>query len=338
MKSIFRLYSSIHSSYFDLISGDKETQQTKGLGLLLAKSQTALQAFLNLEPIKFKVGNINLKMIDRLIVNCELISSTNTKYRADIVLRMYSNSKPFKMLLIEAKSINKGTSVYETNQQIKNYIDKQVFEEMKEFDEECYGVTLTKLPSYTKHKSLISVTWGDIVEALYYVKPNRNTLLDDYFNFLTNINGTMKFYEKEVYSIPTAQWSQKAIDDYKIYECPNKGAHLIKQKPLYLAFRKSGGGEMDKLFKVEDIIIMNFAKDYETLLKDENYSPEIRNRVRGYVEYMLENIWPAMPDDEKQVFLLSDNTIELKNKPKPKRNNSFRSYYELADLLNKEIV
>jgi len=340
MKNSFRLYSSINSSYFDLISGDKETQQTKGLGLLLSKSKIALKAFLEISAIKAKLGKIDLESLSRIIVNCELISNTENKYRADIVLRFYKNGQPFKALLIEAKSINKGTSVYETNRQIENYIDSEVFEELSVFENNSFGVALTKLPSYTPHEILISITWEDIIRAFYKVKPNENTLLDDYFSFLTNINGTMKFYEKEVFSIPTSKWSQQLINDLKVYECPNSGKYLIKHKPLYLTFRKSGGGEMDKLFKVEAIIILNFHDDYSTFLKDENYSKDYRNRVRGYVDYLIGNkIWPELPNEDKQVFILSDNIIELKNRPKPKNgNNAFRTYYELADLLNKELV
>lgn len=336
----FRLYSSISSSYFDLISGDKETQQTKGLGLLLSKSQSALKAFLEINSIKSKIGEIDLESLSHIIVNCELISNTENKFRADIVLRFYKDEQPFKALLIEAKSINKGTSVYETNKQIENYIENEVFEELKVFGNNCLGITLTKLPSYTTHASLISITWEDIIRAFHKVKPNQNTLLDDYFSFLTNINGTMKFYEKEVFSIPTAKWSEQAINELMVYECPNNGKHIIKHKPLYITFRKSGGGEMDKLFKVEDIIILNFHDDYDTFLKDVNYSENYRNRVSGYVDYLIENkIWTELPRDEKQVFILSDNVIELKNKPKPKNgNNSFRAYYELADLLNKKLV
>lgn len=340
MRNSFRLYSSMNSSYFDLISGDKETQQTKGLGLLLSKSQTALKAFLDINSIKSKVGEIDLKSLSRVIVNCELISNSLNKYRADIVLRFYKNGLPFKAILIEAKSINKGTSVYETNKQIENYIENEVFEELKVFGKNSLGITLTKLPSYTKHESLVSITWEDIISAFYKVIPNQNTLLDDYFSFLTNINGTMKFYEKEVFSIPTAKWSEQAINELKVYECPNSGKYLIKHKPLYITFRKSGGGEMDKLFKVEDIIILNFHDDFDTFLKDESYSVNYRDRVKGYVDYLLENkIWAELPKDEKQVFILSDNVIKLKNRPKPKNgNNSFRAYYELADLLNKELV
>ncbi|QZE14960.1 hypothetical protein K4L44_03795 [Halosquirtibacter laminarini] len=167
MRNSFRLYSSMHSSYFDLISGDKETQQTKGLGLLLSKSDTALKAFLDIHSIKSKVGEIDLKSLSRVIVNCELISNSTNKYRADIVLRFYKEGQPFKAILIEAKSINKRISVYEANKQIENYIENEVFEELDIFGNNCFGVTLIKLPSYNKHPSLISITWEDIISAFY---------------------------------------------------------------------------------------------------------------------------------------------------------------------------
>lgn len=340
MEQNFRLYNTLRSSYFDLISGDKETQQTKGLGLLLSKSRIALGVFFSLPTIKRKIGNINLNKIDRLIVNCELISQKNEKVRADIVLRLYVKGQPFKAILFEAKSINKGTSVYETNKQIENYITQQSFKELLDFNDAVYGVTLTKYPSPTEHKNLISITWSELIEALYRVTSKKDELLNDYFYFITNINGSMKFYEKEVFSIPTAEWSRNAINKFHIYECPNSGKYIIQYRPLYLTFRNSGGGEMEKLYKVDKIIILNFHKDLKTFMDDESFDLRIRQNVKDYTEYMLKNNsrWKNLPDDEKQVFVLSENTIELKNKPRPKRNNSFRAYYELADLMNKELV
>lgn len=41
---------------------------------------------------------------------------------------------------------------------------------------------------------------------------------------------------------------------------------------------------------------------------------------------------------KEQEFVFSKNSIELKIKPRSKQNNSFRAYYELADLMNKEIL
>ncbi len=202
----------------------------------------------------------------------------------------------------------------------------------------CLRITLTKFPSYKSDGNIISITWNDIITAFYNVKPDQDSLHDNYFNFLTNINGAMKFYEKEVFSIPIGKGSEQAIKDFYVYECPNSGSFLIKYKPLFITFRKSGGGEMEKIYKVEDIIILNFKRDYKAFLKDDNYDVSYRNRVEKYVNF----VWPdenKLPEDDKQVFILSENPIELKNRPKPKNgNNSFRAYYELADLLNKAEV
>ena len=303
------------------------------------KSNIALKAFIEIKSIKDKIGVIDLTSLDRLIVNCELISHTESKFRADIVLRFYKSGRPYKALLIEAKSINKRTSAESAEKQLQDYGSKDAFKELFEFGDNQYSITLTKMPKYEKKDFAISVTWSDIIEAFYSVK-SQDELLSDYFKFITNINGAMKFFEQEVYSIPTVEWSKNAIDKYSVYECPNSGRYLIKQKPLYLTFRKSGGGEMDKLFKVEDIIIINFKEDFETFTNDERYDNRFRERVAKYAEYMLkEEIWLELPSDDKQVFILSDNPIELKNKPKPKNgNNSFRAYYELADLINNETV
>ena len=145
----------------------------------------------------------------------------------------------------------------------------------------------------------------------------------------------MKFYESEVYSIPTAKWSNTAIQNFGIYECPNEGRYIIKKKPLYITFRKSGGGEMDRLYKVDDILVLNFHKDFEAFLESDQYQENDKKRVKEYKDYMLdEGIWSSLPKDDKQVFILSKKTIELPYKPKPKRNNSYRAYYELADLIN----
>jgi hypothetical protein len=40
---------------------------------------------------------------------------------------------------------------------------------------------------------------------------------------------------------------------------------------------------------------------------------------------------------KKQVFILSERTIDLPHSPKPRANNSFRAYYKLADLLDREM-
>lgn len=339
MKKIFRLYNNLNSSFFDLIDGDKETQQTKGLGLLLAKSETALKNLLSIEKIHSKFGKINLTQIDQVIVNSELVSNLDTKYRADILIRLYLSNQPVKAIIIEAKSLNKNISAKSAAIQLENYLSKEAFKELQEFNpKDIFAITLTKYPAYLQQTNIISITWSDIIEKFYYSDKTEDSLLNDYFKFITNIRGSMKFYEKEVFSIPTADWSSNAINKFYVYECPNSGKYLIKNKPLYLTFRKSGGGEMENLYKIEEIILLNFKEELKAFLEDESYSIEIRQRVNNYVLFMQKNkIWGStLPDDEKQVFILSEKTIKLPHKPKPQKNNSFRAYYDLADLLNQE--
>lgn len=79
LKSTFRLYSSLNSSYFDLISGNKETQQTKGLGLLLSKSKTALKAFLEIPAIKSEVGKVDSNNLNSFRTYYELADLLNNE-------------------------------------------------------------------------------------------------------------------------------------------------------------------------------------------------------------------------------------------------------------------
>ena len=339
----FRLYNTINSGLFDLIDGNKETKQTKGLGLLLSKDENALLAFLSIKTIEKAIaGRLILSKIDKLVVNCELFSTKldklGAKYRADIVLRFYSDNNPIFAFIIEAKSFKSGISVEKTNLQIENYIDKEVFVELTEFKKNVCCITLTKLLSYSTHEYLVSITWSDIIEAFDKVihlkkKEKPSELLNDYFNFITNIKGTMKFYEREVFSIPTQRWSIEAVNNLHIYVCPNNNKYQIKQIPLFLAFRESGDakGAMKNLYKIEDSVILNFSDESLNAFYEDNNYKLYHNKLRDYLKIIK---WVEPPADDFQVFLLSEKTIRLIHEPKPKRNNSFRAYYSLIELFD----
>jgi hypothetical protein len=120
-----------------------------------------------------------------------------------------------------------------------------------------------------------------------------------------------------------------------IYECPNNNKYKINSKPLYIAFRKSGGGVMDKLFGIDDIIILSPKNGLETFINNESYDLDVRNRVKKYCETI--NLTEV--EEEKQFLILSKtNIIELKHNPKPLKNNSYRAYYQLHDILQNDIV
>ncbi len=332
----YRLYNTLHSSFFDLISGETEVQQTKGLALILANDEKLLTNFLNLPLIKSKISNITF---DKAIINSELVSENIEKKRADIVIRLYKDNKPIHAIIIEAKSINKSLSSNQVADQLANYINNDnLFTVLNPFktnglENNLIGIILTKYKTILDNDNFVCLSWNDIIEFLEK-NIGVNKLTDDYFYFVTKIKGTMKYYEKEVLSIPTHAKTNELANTYPfIYECPNQGRYVVKSKPLYITFRKPGGGEMLRLYGIEDIIVFNPIKDLNDFLQDESYNPEIRTRVGDYCKSIND-----FADQEKQFFILSNtNVIELPHKPKPPTNNSFRAYYTLAELINQNL-
>ena len=301
MKKIFRLYNRANSSYFDLIEGNTETKQTKGLGLLLSKSSLALESFFILLKRSDKHVFIpELKTIHKIIIDCEL-KSPNNESRIDILIRLYTNKEPIAEYVIETKSAKVSTSIDIASYQLKAYIENGNFVELIPFQDKLHGITLTKYAKYTHNHNFISITWMDIIEVFNEVLNSKkydgsDQLLNDYFKFITNINEGMKFYEKEVLSIPAREGTLKAINDCRVYECPNEGKYQIQQQPLFLAFRRSGGGEMTELHKIDDIVILDFKEDYDMFMGDSRYSDEMKNRINKYIEII------GVPQGEKQVF------------------------------------
>jgi hypothetical protein len=346
-KITFRLYEQLNSSFFDLIEGGNETKQTKGLGILLSKSPVFLKSFLNLHKIKSNIKLENIDYYSNIVINCELGSKGPEKKRIDILIRFFNNHKLDKAIVIEAKTISKTIGYFSARNQLNEYVENHfsdVFHEISNKD--ILKIVLTKYENAETTDNTISMAWDSILKLLYSIKPSPNNLetqlCRDYFNFLTKINGTMKFYEKEVFSIPSADWSQELIEMCNVYECLNSGRYVIKKKPLFLAFRKSGGGEMERLYKIDEIIILNPKLELHAFL-DSDYDRRKKESVRKYCDFMTENEkghWKdGLPNDERQFIILSQkDNIELsKPYPKPKRNNSYRAYYTLSEILNDTI-
>lgn len=328
----FRIYNRLYSSFFDLVEGSNEVQQTKGLALVLAKANL-IEAFLNINHIHSKINNLKF---NNVIINSELISTGDEKKRADIVIRLFLDKEPIHCFIIEAKSISQGITSQQVISQLEEYISEDVFPELDVFRKSdiITGIILTKYTSIIGDKRFINLTWSDIVD---FLRENieKSELVRDYYYFVTKIKGSMKYYEQEVLSIPTNEMTNNLANQYPfIYECPNQGRYIVKSKPLYVTFRKRGGGEMNFLFGLDDIIILNPERDLEVFINDKSYNDNIRERVK----YYCENVGHPLIE-EKQFFILSNkNTIELHNKPRPKKNNSFRAYYQLAEILKKDIL
>lgn len=321
----------MNASVFDLIDGDLEVKQTLALGYLLAKDDEVLSKFLKLPAFSSLIGKINLVDFSKIVIHAELCS--HTRKRADIVILFYKNNAPDFGLIIEAKSIRLNISPNEVKTQILNYMENEKFDLLEGF--KLYGCILAKTESVIDSNRVCSVSWSSLIEIL----KTTTKLGQEYLKFLTNINGVMNFYEKEVYSIPAGDSYKWQYNYPYIYECPNEGRNFVSmKKPLYFTFRKEQG-VMEKLFGVEEVIIMNPKQDFDLFWKSDSYSVEIKLRVKFYCD----DLWGEGKyiDNEQQFFILSlSNQIELKHKPRPRKNNSFRAYYKLAELLNpdKEFV
>jgi hypothetical protein len=87
-----------------------------------------------------------------------------------VVLRFYRDHEPFFAIVVEAKSINKSTSVYDTIDQLNSYFSKGDFLELKEFAGKCLGVTLTKYSNIVTSKTVVSITWSDVISAFFKEK------------------------------------------------------------------------------------------------------------------------------------------------------------------------
>src|SRR5690606_32359451 len=107
----FRLYDSgkakYHSSIFDLISGDKETKQTKGLAYIFSQYPELVYAFLAYPSVDQGITEmLGFSLTKRNVTAIEVSAEryTDNKTRADIIFRIDHNYKPLLALICEAKS------------------------------------------------------------------------------------------------------------------------------------------------------------------------------------------------------------------------------------------
>ena len=254
----YRLYGKPDCNLFNLI-GDKEPDQTKGLGLVLSESKDAMKAFLDLIRTTFPQGLTPHKLMQcKWIVDCELIQplSNSNSYRADIVIRFHDNHQPFYAVVIEAKSVNIDPDPHAAQQQLHSYVN--IFTPLKSFGSNISEVVLTNTKMNSALPSSIFITWGEVIDALEKVQ--HETTVNKYLKYLTKINGNMKHYTHEVMSIPTGV-TYNLIAKNLIYICPTGGKHYnarSKEKPLFIACRQREG-KIKELFKIKDIIRLDLA-------------------------------------------------------------------------------
>lgn len=297
----YRLYNKVNCSLFDLIGHD-EPAQTKCLGYLLAKSSKAMEAFLELlYPNNPKVKKL-LKY--KWVVNCELRQPTvgAKSVRADFIIRFYNGFNPELAIIIEAKSATSFSSAsMSAIHQVMHY--RKMFTFLNAFSN-IELVTLTNFISYShSNGNVIQIRWNDVISELY-IKSQKEELITEFINYYNKIMGTMNFYDAEVLSIPAGR-TGSLIDKCYIYECPaqDKGQYAIraKSRPLYLTFRQGGNncGRMKKLYKIKDIIVLDFN---DTLMIDDiDKSGKYKNFKKRI------NCYGLKPNGLKYVFVLDDD-------------------------------
>lgn len=308
----FRLYNKVNCSFFDLI-GHKEPDQTKSLGYLLAKSKTAMEAFLSLICDKKAVKQSVKQLCSyKWIVDCEELN--DEKKRADIIVRFYDEYTPKQAFLIEAKS----ASIYSNtkSKSARNQIDRYKGL-LKEFGKKTLLITLTNVINAGEdYKGIKQITWSRVIDT-FYKRKSIDVLISDFINYFNSIQGTMNFFDKEVMSIPYGQ-SEAAVKDSNLYECPvaEKGPYATRanSKPLYITFREGDNqqGKMTKLFKVQDIIVLNFYDD-ETIdaIDESNKYANFKERIEKYKSKLRKPI----DNEDKFVFILDEEmSFDL---PKP---------------------
>lgn len=340
MKLDFKLYANgkaeYNSTIFDFIHGDKETKQTKSLAYILSQYEDFLFIFLEYAPIKAELERVlksplNRKAISSIEVSAERM--TEGMKRADVVIKIDVKRKPLVAIIVEAKSIKVSVNKSSLVSQINHYLHEAEFSGLADYPR--VAVVLTKYKESIP--GIASVTWDEIVQLLirYTRKKSGKELVVQYLNFLLEIDKAMKYYEKEVLSIPAGK-SLDRVHKYKIYECPDTPEYNYK-KPLFMCFRQSKGGEMNCLYKIEDIVIFNPVEKSELeTFKNSTLQDHVKTRVLAYIK---DTTFPAGLDHDKRFYILSETeNIPLAHLPRPERNNAKFTYYSLVDVLTKQVV
>lgn len=322
----YRLYGKPNCSFFSLI-GTGEVGQSKSLGFVLSQSKNALRTFVKLVQAKF--NSIKWDKNDYTIIDCELRRNVERKesYRADIIIRSYNQSGCSKYaILIETKC--KGTKISEEPAivQIKKY--KEIFTELQKFKNVAL-LTITDIRSSLKKQedSVLSLTWGELMSAFESIN---ESVVKNYINYLLEIKGNMKQYDKEVLTIPAGQ----SYDNINtgIYCCPVKEKGPYKKRaeshPLYFAYRQKDS-VISELFKIKDII------QIERPVEDNEIREYLADKYGVDFIKNLEQFWKPKKKEYSYVFIFdTSETIVLPRKIRLMKGNAYSKELSLKQILN----
>lgn len=328
MSGEFRRYDKVNCSFFDLIDGELEPRQTMALGYLLSRSEAALKMFLSISGIK-------VPKFDRYIVDCEAQKkSPGNNDRIDILLRFYWNYAPVHAVIVEAKSVGVSTAASIAGGQALNYASG--FPQLAGFPNNILSVVSLTRDAAKHPKGYASIAWSQLISEYFNLigpKNDPSYIIEDFVNYITNIKGSMKYYENEILAIPAGE-TFTAIMASGIYECPEDGKYGHR-KTLYIAF-KNKGGDMDKLYKLDDIFLLDI-NDQSAVSAVDSSLPGFSQRLSTYkslYKYKGANGYPASTHDTKQVYVLDmQNPIELPTTVMPMENNVAPAYYDMHEFI-----
>lgn len=153
----FGLYNR-RATFFDLIDGDRETKQTKGLALLFSKCTEFLELFID---NTLSGHGVSARDFDYIAVEAEMMSADTPPLRRDITITCYVQNIKKCVIVIEAKSI-KGSKSDSVGTQLLRYMDVQHFPQDSGIP--IIGISLTKHRyAFEPWSSLVSVTWIELI-------------------------------------------------------------------------------------------------------------------------------------------------------------------------------
>lgn len=333
MERKFRLYhngtTEFESSIFDVIGGDDETKQTKGLAYILYSDEHLFKSFYHTVLAKssdlFNDKDYSWKNILSYDVIAEGI--TSNRKRADILIKILFKNDLKLAIIIEAKSIKKSVKIEDVDTQLDQYMLDGSIKGLDSYNK--VGVTLTKYKHITNES--INISWSDVISIIStsVYKNGDHSLTKQFFKFLTGINKEMNYYEKEVLSVPASK-TYNEIEKYHIYTRSEESVKF--KKAIFMAFREPGG-IMRKLYKVEDVLIINPHDLLAMNRIQESMSPDIAERIVNYSNEI------EFGNNNHRYYILSiDENIELPHAPKTKTVVQGHAYYTLSEILSKNEV
>lgn len=321
----YNLYNK-RATFFDLIHGELETKQTKGLAYVFHACPTFLELFLDNTLTEHGVC---ARDFDYIAVDAEMMSSDTPPIRRDITLSCFSTNIKKCVVVIEAKSI-KGTLENTVEKQLRNYMDVEHFPQ--DANVPVLGISLTKNKhAFEPWSSLVSVTWIELIQWLWdFTSQEGSQIAKEYLDFLTKVDHGMRFYETEVLSL-AAKKTEQELKRHHIYACANHKKHPTA---LFMAFRGEGG-IMETLYKVDCVFVAD--PKHPSFEEQIRFLPDlVQRRVLAFVEERMKG-YGFKYDEEYRFYTLSDSEkIELPHHPRPKVPNQSKRLYNLATLLSGE--